>query len=427
LLKQIHRNLYLLYLLLNISAVPKLGGMSCGYYDEKRYADLMETINFYERIDLLVKLIFSVALFLILFFVGALWLTLLVFAALAAIKAAKWLFVKVMGYAVKKWWGGLAYKLASELRDDKKIGRHTLQQVRIWIDEICTELKVAKPSELLVYESKQANAFASQDRWMGLLLRNRIGLLTNVFHLLDSQELKAVIAHEIGHHKHYPSAGLVPQLLIPILTDKLNYRCCLEHLSDWYAAKTSGIIPTANALIKLYHRGHLMCEISKGLAYVQEDFKIGLAGIAEFREIADEVIPDRLKPDENLDKYMARIIERYFEKRSSSLKGVGKSHVEKYRRDKSIKTERRVLRSRHKIIDWRIFDNRIKDNTLDEQELESLYLRLKQNPDIRLFFSYIPKYKELEKWLSHPPLRERLIFIMEAVPPAAAPTEQGAG
>ena len=392
--------------------------MKGNYYDEKRYLCLLEQIRYYERLDLLVKVALSAVLLLVLLYLRSFWLAFSFFVILLAAKGSAWLFAKALRYALKKWCSGFFYKLNLDSSAEDKLGRYSLAEIRSWIDELCRELSVTRPVELLVYESKHANAFASEERWLGLLMRNRMGLLANVFHLLDAGELKAVIAHELGHHKHFPKVGVIVQLLIPALSDRPSYRQCLEHLSDWCAAKLIGVVPAANALIKVYHRGHLIHEISRGLAYVQKDFKIGLAGAAEFQEIANTVIPHRLKATESLDKHMAEIIDRYFEKRSGSFKGIGKSYVEKYRKDKGVKLERYLVKSRYRFIDWRIFDNRIKDNTLDELELENLYLHLKNARDAELFPSYAIKDKKWEKWQSHPPLRERLLFIIEASAPA---------
>ena len=387
------------------------------YYDKEHHSNLLKNIQFYSRVDLLIKLSVSLVVFISLLFVGSLWLAIAVFAVLAAVKAAGWIFIKTLQFVLKKWFGALTYKIGANLFSGEQIGNFRLKQVDEWVAEICREIGVSTPAELLVYDSKYANAFASQERWVGLVMRNRVVLLTNIFHLLNEEELKAIIAHEIGHHQHYPDIGVLPQILIPWLTDRPSYRWSLEHLSDWYAAKIIGVVPTANALIKVHHRGHLMREIGKGLEYVQKDFKIGLAGISEFQEIVNDVIPDKIRPDENLDKYMERVVDKYFERRSPKMKGVGRTHVEKYRRES--KTERRVLKSRHKLLDWRIFDARVRDNNLDGQELEVLYLHLKENQNVRFFFSYIMKNSELEKWSSHPPLRERITFIVEAVEPVS--------
>lgn len=398
--------------------------MKGNYYDEKRYLRMLEHVRHYENLDLLLKVLFSAFLLWTLWAVRSIWLALSLFTILLALKGLAWLWGRMLRRFFKEWNRGFFCKLDIDASADQKLGRYSLSEVRSWIEEICRELKVAKPVELLVYESKWANAFASQESWFGLLMQNRIGLLTNVFHILDAGELKAVIAHEIGHHKHRPRVGLLVQLLIPAISDRPAYRQCLEYLSDWCAAKVVGVAPAANALIKIYHRGYLIHEISKGLGYVQKEFKIGLAGAAEFQEIADAVIPHRLAAGETLDKYMAQIIDRYFEKRSQSFKGVGKSYVGKFRKENSSQLEWALAESRHKFIDWRIFDDRIKDNTLDELELENLYLHLKKNQDAELFPNYAKKNKTAVKWLSHPPLPERLIFIVEATAPAhqASPT-----
>lgn len=387
------------------------------YYHKEHYSNLLRDIRLFNCVDLLIKYSVSLIIFIVLLYIGSLWLAIAFLTGLAVLKLFGWLFITGLRYVLKKWYGAAIYSIFGNQKESVKIGNYRVKQIKEWIIQICTELQVLKPVELIIYDSKYANAFASQERWFGLMKRSRVALLSNLFSLLNEDELKAILAHEVGHHKHFPNVGILAQILVPYLMNRPSYRWLLEHLSDWYAANTVGVVPTVNALIKIYHRGHLISEINKGLEYVQRDFKIGLAGIAEFQEIANDVIPDKIRPDEDLEKYIVRVIDKYFERRSPKLRGIGKTHVKKYR-DETI-TEPNVGRSKYKLIDWRTFDARIKDNYLDEDELEDLYLHMKNDEKVCFFLTYIPKHAGLEKWSSHPPLRERIIFIVEASVPAA--------
>lgn len=392
--------------------------MNGRYYDKEQLPKLLDHIRFYERVDLAIKLALPAALFLILLWVNSIWLVVLLLLLFLTVETAAWLVTQLLHYAWKRWFCQAIYDLSAASPPSEKIGRYSLAQVRSWIDELCSKLDLRKPAELVIYESKYANAFASQERWIGLLRQNRIELFSNMFYLLDLDEFRAVIAHELGHHKHFPKVSLITQLLIPALAGRPVYRQCLEYLSDWYAADSVGLIPAANALIKIHHRRHLITEISRGLAFVQKDFNIGITGAIEFQQIAADVIPHDFRATEKLDKHIAEIIDRYFEKRSPALRGTGKDYAAKFRKDPDIKLERQALKFRYKFIDWRIFDNRIKDNTLDEQELEELYLYLKNNQNVQLFSSDVIKDPQLEKWVPHPSLRDRLIFLVEAAAPA---------
>ena len=135
--------------------------MKGNYYDEKRYLCLLEQIRYYERLDLLVKVALSAVLLLVLLYLRSFWLAFSFFVILLAAKGSAWLFAKALRYALKKWCSGFFYKLNLDSSAEDKLGRYSLAEIRSWIDELCRELSVTRPVELLVYESKHANAFAS--------------------------------------------------------------------------------------------------------------------------------------------------------------------------------------------------------------------------------------------------------------------------
>lgn len=56
----------------------------------------------------------------------------------------------------------------------------------------------------------------------------------------------------------------------------------------------------------------------------------------------------------------------------------------------------------------------LRDNHLNLDELRDLYAHLKENPSTHFFYTFALETHRRKKWASHPALRERIIFIMEA-------------
>lgn len=296
-------------------------------------------------------------------------------------------------------------------RKRKTLGKFKYKQVHEWIIELCKRMNVKYPKTVSIYDTKQANAFAEKQKYWIFFTKNNIHLYSNLFHILSEDELKAIIAHELGHFKNYRKNISILWIIPPLIFFLFKYIRLQEYLADYYAAKFVGTVPTANALIKIYHRGHMINEVLNRIYFLQQRFNFSNIAILEMNKNLEKLLPHNLKDEKELIPYVEKIIDSYFSIRSEKFEGIGKEFGDKYKKAK--RKEIKKIRDVYDIVDWKAFDNRIKDNFLDEEELSDLYKYLKGNLNARFFISYIFQNKKMERFSSHPSLRDRIIFITE--------------
>lgn len=88
------------------------------------------------------------------------------------------------------------------------------------VDEVALKLRSAPPDAIVYHGQPNALAF-------GNLLKKYVAVSDSLIELLDTEELKAVIAHEIAHHKNWDiplslGLGLLPQILVIVSLGALN-------------------------------------------------------------------------------------------------------------------------------------------------------------------------------------------------------------
>lgn len=388
--------------------------MKACYYNPDSYASVTRQLKSYHTIDLLVKITIGFVIFVILVSLASLRLSLVLLITLVTLKFLGRKLIKLILFLRYGGFHQTSYPLGlSPSQVVYRLGKYDFNTVSRWIAECCEKMTMPIPSQLVVYDSKYPDAFAWREGFWFFTKSKEIHVLSSMFDILNEDELKAVLCHELAHLKsYYPQVNPFIQFLMLAVFHTNSYRWCLEYLADHAAAEIAGVAPTVNALIKTYHRGHLIQEIWKRIEYVRKEFKIGPEGVQEMNAILEKTLPIDLKNETEISPYVERVIDEYFVKRSRKFKGIGSEYAHKYR-EANPTCKANILKKYH-IINWTVFDNKIRNNYLEEEELEDLYLYLKGNQNARLFFSYIIENEEHEKFSSHPPLRERIVFIVES-------------
>ncbi len=375
------------------------------------YLLIKKEIAFYDRLDLALKVFLFVGVLILLLSIGSLTLALWFVVALSVIKGLSSLAAYLLVLSFKRWFEWKSYSLIDGSTKER-VGKYFVSDVRQWTKEIANRLGISSPVALLVYDTKHANAFARKRRIALAYSRQEITLLSNLFHILTEDELKTVIAHELGHLQNWRSISLVSDIVGAFWARRIPYSWCLEYLADYAAGRVAGVVPTVNALIKLHSRNYLIGELWKRLTFVMGDMKLGIRAISELNDLVEEVLPHSIKGLQDVRDYMKQVVDRYFAKRVGDIKGIGEQYARKYKRAKQ--GHSRVPQKWH-AIDWTAFDTRVRDNYLDEIELEKLYQYLKGHGDAQLFFCGKLETIADKRRHSHPPLRDRIIFLMESV------------
>lgn len=383
------------------------------YFNPILFPRLLRKSRLYELSDFSIKLIISTAFCFFLYIFHPINFLIAIIVSLLILKLLWWSTIQIALLILKKQFCWNMVKLKEIKTKTEKVGNFNSEDVHRWIVELCGEMNIRVPVEMVVYDTKYANAFAAKEKFLFFLSKNRIGIYSNLFHILKEDELRSVIAHELGHYKNYRRIKSLYWIFPPLIFHLFDYFRCQEHLADYYAAKFVSVLSTANALIKLYQRNYLISEISKRLIYVQKKFNIGPEGIAEMNQELERILPHNLNEEESFVSYFEQVVDNYFLKRSSKFEGIAKEFIQEY--DISAKEEAQKLKEVYYLLDWRIFDNRIRDNHLDEEELVSFYLYLKGDKKAIMNIDYAFADKSLEKFTTHASLKDRLIFIIESV------------
>ena len=340
----------------------------------------------------------------------------------------------------------------SELLKDvksNKIGRYKKNKIiKLW-DKIIKENfedNEEIPSIYLI-EGVGNNAFVINSLLLNFIKGfNSIKISKELFDYLSIDELKAIIAHEIGHFKKYISiADRVPFIpfsfsilvtyisiafLFPVFSIEalVVYFVCLiiiniiitypfkifrkdvEFLSDLYAANKYGKLNTINALIKIYQMDNI--DILVNLEIVKFMMQSKHMKVKDFQRIKRK-IDRRLHKKRYDEKLIKDQVVKY-------LKGMKFSNKQKLSKDE-IKQRNRVLEVyiksiskllTSKIIDWDDIDNHIKDARIDSVEYKGFIETLKNNPELQLFRTPDDNIKKM-KFAKHPALRERILFIAQ--------------
>jgi len=378
---------------------------------ETLYKSYLVKVRIFEGINLSIRLFILTSVILISVYYQSVTLFTLIIFTYILFRVV----IRILRYFIRKYfpWNNNQemIEFGKLQRKRKSIGNYKYRDIHNWIINLCEPMKLKPPKNVIIYDTKQANAFAEKQKYWIFLERNNIHLFSNLFYILDESEINAVIAHELGHFKNYMKKISFFWIIPPLIFYLLKYFRWLEYLADYQSAKYVGMVPCANALIKIYHRGHMFTEILNRLYYIQMKFNFSNNAIFEMNTDLERILPHNLKDESEIIPYVEMVIDNYFKNRSEHLKGLGKEFTAKYK--KSRVKENRELKRMYDILDWRLFDNRIKDNFLDEDELMDLYRYLKGHENARFFISYLFKDKKMERFSTHPSLRERIMFLVE--------------
>jgi Zn-dependent protease with chaperone function len=256
-------------------------------------------------------------------------------------------------------------------------------------------------------------------------------IFSNSLDILNRDELSAVIGHEVAHVKNYDSwhLGLVGSptqimiwavflliLSIPfgstntyfifyillilflfyialrIVVNRMVQYC--EYYADYTSAKVNGIVPMVNGLIKLGQRWDTIVAFQQEF---QRRFRLDreVKYSSEFNKKLFIELKDVVDPDEAI-KIAKRVVEEYG--------GEEIPHPPKSEDLKFFKPN---------IIDWRKYDNHIRDYSLDCIELDQLVKDLRDTPHAQLF-KYASSSNFVNLFKNHPEFRNRIIFLWDA-------------
>ena len=324
------------------------------------------------------------------------------------------------------------YQVSME-EPEKKFGKYKAGEILELVDNQCKKMNVTSVKRVYVIESQNSNAMT-----MDLILfepyrYSVVVIFSSVLTTMNTEEVEAVIGHEVAHVKNKDSwyLGLVgsptfimawvmliliinlplgaeytPNIIITILITLLAFYICIrpvvkrmirygEYYADFTSAKVNGLIPMSNALIKLGQRNDMLVAFQ---GEFQRRFRLDskLRTSTDFYKRLKEELKDVLDPDEAVE--VARKLVKEF-----GGEEIDENKIEE-KGSKLLKPE---------LIDWRDYDNIVKNYNLEYEELDNLIKDLKDSPQSRLF-KHASTTRTKMIFMTHPRIRDRLIFLWDS-------------
>ncbi len=333
------------------------------------------------------------------------------------------------------------------LDDDDTIGKYSAAEIKTLINEVFQPYKNREiPNIYVIYRGGTTATVSNSIIFNRIKALNAIFISKPLFHILEKNELKALISHELGHFYGYTPPlgsarmfyfvliGLCPVYIYANSGDSTIWSFVglwvffffalfiffalllfprgkmVEYLCDYYAAERYGKLNVINALLTLAKRGEFE-EIIMELVVkkIKKDNELSMAKLITIFDIINEKLPDKTVISE---EELKAIITTSFESEE-----IGKFRQElnepKIKKDDKIIEkfiEKFFDKKDFQLINWNLFDFAEKNMKINEQEYPHLIKTLIENPEGQLFNSVFDnKKKNVHK--SHPTFGERILFL----------------
>ena len=315
---------------------------------------------------------------------------------------------------------------------------------------------------LYVVESKEGNALTMKALILKFVRRlNAVYLDSHLLSILDREELRAVLAHELAHYHRYMSvfnrhfglpilftasafvwgavlAGnafarfesvfgvMTIAVLAAVLHASVGWIGLMafwalqrkreqeaELLCDYTAARYFGVLPQVNLMLKLASYNEVYQVLNEEVAGVLSTTTE--PSWEEVVEAAEEVLPNRL--------VSAETARRLVRTRLQPLRGDVDIFRPPLKHDEDLDERRElvrgILRSRKWLrrcrhLSWRRYDDRVRDSRLDAVEWRA-YLEAILGDEKALVIQADGEV-DTDVADSHPPLRDRLLFLGSVLP-----------
>lgn len=277
------------------------------------------------------------------------------------------------------------------------IGRFSGEHLCRTLAETCNRMGFIVDPGLFLYrkDSSAANAFFTNlvDHHTKLY---KVVLLKNLLFIMSEEELRAVVAHELGHM-------LQPW---PAIYRSARYVQTCELLADYNALLHAGLLPTVNALVKIYARADYLAGLWELVEEQLLERGAPAASLDEVLRQANLQVKQRsfsaTAPDD-----VSLIISRKLRRAPGRPYGFWQRLLQRWR-----------LRDVRRSQQWRRAWKRVPveftaaygDRHITAEEFQRILEGLRQDPEADLF---VPNLPRKERSASHPSLRRRLLFLAQ--------------
>ena len=195
-------------------------------------------------------------------------------------------------------YGNILFLKKRRLETFDTVGKYTSEEIREIISEIFTNINKKEKPNIYVISSSAVNAFVTESIIKGIAPLNGLYLSEDLFTNLKTEELKAVIYHELGHYYYFMSpfsknilpldifSVLFPFFLFLVMRFQSVFSLFFlvfsfsafvryltfknikdnEYLSDFFSAQKNGLLNIVNGLIVVSKINEIDSKIVRYLA-----------------------------------------------------------------------------------------------------------------------------------------------------------------
>ena len=224
----------------------------------------------------------------------------------------------------------------------------------------------------------------------------KIVLQRNLLWIVTEDELRAVIAHELGH-------VIQPW---PFVFRTIRFSRVCELLADYNAFVYAGLLPTVNTLIKISARRDYLAALWEKAQEILLETGFRVESVEDLAADAKASIPQQTLGDRRSEAQAERLVRQM-------TKRIPPDSMTYWERLKRWMRLRRVWRLRQWRKKWKRhlpaeFTRFYADHHIDEVEFRRLVELLTRDPMSDLCVPLLPHEQRAS---SHPALRERLLFL----------------
>lgn len=328
----------------------------------------------------------------------------------------------------------------------KHLGRYRRKEVRALVRDVLRPFRDREQPNVYINRFNEPGA-ECVDQLLFNFLRplNAIHITSALFHLMRPDELRAVLAHELGHFYRYMhvlrrgdffvfllmglsvaevgwwngaeslSASLlwgVPVyygVLLAFGFSVMHLSKAQEYLSDLFGSRQTSKLSMVNALLQL-GKGLEVSEriFEKTLHRIAADERFPMSALSNAVRIVDRTLPPRLLSVGEEDPFLEEAFS------SKEMGGLRRDLGAQEQEDRKKKLEKLLDQYKnkpgYKILDWTLFDFDVRDLRVNEKEYPHLIRSLVEEPDKQLVNVTFDNVKDA-KDDAHPTLRQRILFL----------------
>ncbi len=278
------------------------------------------------------------------------------------------------------------------------IGRFTQAEIHDVLEKLSIRMGFLIVPGVFVYDKHMSAANAFYTNLVDHHTKaEKIVLHKSLFFILNRDQIRAVVAHELGH--------LIQPW--PFLYRSKRFGRACELLADYNALVYAGLLPAVNSLINIYARNEYFCNLWEKAHEMLLASGFQVDSVDELAEKAAMGIEEQRTRNDSGEEQALRLVQRLQVRSKPDRLSLWQSLIMRLKIRKANRLK--IWRKRWKVHIQEQFKQFYSDRYIDENEFKLLVEQLAKDKKSSLFIPSSPR--ELKS--DHPTLHDRLLFLAQ--------------